>query len=244
MSSKFLTFCSFAALPILAILPTTAQAEWVGQITPYVWAPSVSGSLTPFTGAPNLSFNRRFSEGRKDVDGAFFLSSFARKNKLVLLADVSSSSSSRKGTIPPGISAKGKLKQRSMTLAAGWRVHQAESWALDMLAGARLWHINTNVSVAGMSTVSAKKNFTDPILAVRGNIQLAPRWSAIAYLDVGGFGVGSHHSIQTLITANYQINENVFLSAGYRRLEVDYRGSSTKIDWTMQGPLLGLTWRF
>lgn len=244
MPSKFVTSCSLAVFLIFAALPASAQTEWVGQVTPYVWAAGVSGNLTPVTSAPRLSFNRSFSEGRKDVDGAFFLSGFARRDRLVVLADVSYSSSARGGSIPPGIPAKGELTQRSMTLAAGWRVNEQESWALDVLAGARIWDINANVNVADVRTASAKKRFTDPILAVRGNIRLAPRWSAIAYLDVGGFGVGSNHTVQALITANYQVNDNLFLSLGYRRLEVDYRDGGTKIDWTMQGPLLGLTWRF
>lgn len=235
----------FAVIPLLSALPATAQDDkWVGQITPYVWAVGVSGNLTPFTGAPNLSFNRSFSEGRKDLEGAFFLSGFARKDRFVLLADISYSSSSRDGHVPPGIPADGGLKQRSMTLAAGWRVHRAENLALDVLAGARHWDIKAHVNAAGSPLVSTEKSFTDPILALRGNIQLAPRWSAIAYLDVGGFGAGSDHTLQALITANYQVNDNLFLSAGYRHLDVDYRSGGTRVDWTMQGPLLGLSWRF
>ncbi len=244
MLGKPLTSFTLAVLSTLAAIPASAQVEWTGQVTPYVWAVGVSGTLTPFTGAPNLSFNRSFSEGRKDVDGAFFLSGFARRNRLVLLGDISYSSSSRQGNIGPGIPVDGALQQRSMTLAAGWRVHQDKTWALDVLAGARLWDINASVNVAGQPVASAEKNFVDPILAVRSNIQLAPRWSAIAYLDVGGFGVGSDHTVQTLVTANYRVNDNIFLSAGYRLLDVDYEHGGTRIDWTMAGPLLGLTWRF
>lgn len=239
MPRKFLTSCSLAVFPILATLPAAAQDEWVGQVTPYVWAVGVSGDLTPFTGAPTLSFKRSFSEVRKDVEGAFFLSGFARRDRLVVLADFSYSSSSREGRVPPGVPAEGGLRQRSMTLAAGWRAYQEESWALDVLAGARFWNINANVNVTGGPAARVEKSFTDPVLALRGNFQLAPRWSAIAYLDVGGFGVGSHRTVQALITANYQVNDNIFASLGYRRLDVDYRDVGTRIDWTMEGPPFG-----
>lgn len=243
MLNKFAMSSLLAVVPLLTVLPASAQDKWVGQLTPYVWAASVSGKLTPFRGAPNLTFDRSFSEGRGDVDGAFFLSGFARRDRLVLLADVSYSSSSRGGRIPPGVSAKGGLRQRSTTLAAGWRVHSAPSWALDVLAGARLWNINSSVSIPGGPKAQTKKTFTDPLLALRSNIRLAPRWSAIAYVDAGGFGVGSDYTAQALLSANYQMNDNIFISAGYRRLSVNYKDSSTRIDWTMQGPLLGLTWR-
>lgn len=244
MPRKHVISYALAIFPVLAALPAAAQDEWVGQVTPYIWAIGVNGNFTPFTGAPNLSFSRSFSESREDVDGAFFLSGFARKDRLVMLADVSYSSSSREGHIPPGISAEGELKQRSMTLAAGWRVLQEKSWALDVLAGARHWNIKSSVNAGEVFGASVEKTFTDPILAMRSNIQLAPRWSTIAYLDAGGFGVGSEHTVQALLTANYQINDSFFLSAGYRWLDFDYRDDGTKLDWNMQGPILGLSWRF
>ncbi|WP_423211258.1 hypothetical protein [Paracoccus yeei] len=34
------------------------------------------------------------------------------------------------------------------------------------------------------------------------------------------------------------------LSGGFRRLHVDYRSGGTRLDVTMAGPLLGVTWRF
>ncbi|MEP3331347.1 hypothetical protein [Sedimentitalea sp.] len=244
MLIKLVTPCALAVFSTLAAIPAAAQDEWVGQITPYIWAVGVSGNLTPFSGAPDLSFNRSFSEGRDDLEGAFFLTGFARRDRLVVLADVSYSSSSRGGRIPPGIPVEGELQQRSMTLAAGWRVHKEKSWSLDVLGGARLWNIKANIDVAGARLARVEKSFTDPVLALRANIQLGLRWSAIAYFDVGGFGVGSDQTIQALVTANYQVNDNLFLSAGYRRLDVDYEDGGTKIDWTMEGPLLGLTWRF
>lgn len=240
--SKFVASCACAS--IFSVTSAAAQDEWVGQVTPYVWAIGVSGDFTPFEGGPSLSFSRSFSESRKDVDGAFFLSSFARKDRLVILADISYSSSSREGNVLPGIPVEGKLTQRSMTLAAGWRVLQEESWALDVLAGARHWNINSSVNVGGAFGASIEKNFTDPVMALRGNIQLAPRWSTIAYLDVGGFGVGSEHTVQGVLTANYHMSDSLFVSGGYRFLDFDYRSDGTELNWNMQGPMVGLTWRF
>lgn len=43
---------------------------------------------------------------------------------------------------------------------------------------------------------------------------------------------------------NYQMTDNLFLSGGYRRMDLDYRSGGIRADVTMQGPLLGLTWRF
>lgn len=116
---------------------------------------------------------------------------------------------------------------------------------LDVLAGARLWRIEGSVDVAGGAVSrSGSQSFADPILALRANFALSPRWSAIFYADYGGFNVGSKRTSQIAVTANYQLNDNLYASGGYRQLNVDYRDGGTRIDMTMAGPILGMTLRF
>lgn len=244
MRRNLLGICALL-VPTLFTQPASAESGWSGQITPYVWASGLGGDIAPFRGAPTVSFDKSFSDVLEDLDAAFFLSGFARKDRFVLLGDISYSSSSKDGTVPPGLPASGELRQRSMTLAAGYRAIANEDMTLDVLAGARLWSIKGEVSVAGGAVrASADKDFTDPILALRGSFRLAPRWSATVYLDAGGFGVGSEHTSQALITANYQLNDNLYVSAGYRHLDVEYDSGGTRLDVTMAGPLFGITWRF
>jgi len=232
------------ALAAAGSLPAVA-GDWSGQVTPYVWAAGLGGDVTPMTGAPTLSFDKSFSDVMEDLDGAFFLSAYARRDRLVVMGDVSWSSSSRSGTVPPGLPAEGKLSQRSLTLLAGWRAVENGRFSLDLLGGARAWSVKSSVTVAGGAMqASPGRDFVDPVLAARMNIALAPRWSTVLYADFGGFGVGSEHTSQILATVNYQVNDNLWLSAGYRQLNVDYRSGGTTVDAAMAGPLFGATWRF
>ncbi|WP_287884089.1 MULTISPECIES: hypothetical protein [Paracoccus] len=232
------------AVAVMGSLPVLAQ-DWSGQVTPYVWAAGLGGDVTPMTGAPTLSLDKSISEVLEDTDGAFFLSGYARHDRLVLMGDFSWSSSSKSGTVPPGLPAEGKLRQRSLTLLAGWRAVENQQFTLDLLGGARAWSVKSSVTVAGGAMqASPGKDFVDPILAARANIALAPQWSAILYADIGGFGAGSENTSQILATVNYQVNDNLWVSAGYRQLSVDYRSGGTAVDVTMAGPLLGATWRF
>ena len=118
MKRACVVLLAFATAPALA-----QDGEWVGQVTPYVWGAGLGGDLTPFTGAPTLRIDKSFREVLEDSDGAFFISGLARRDRLVLMADFSTSSSSRQGRVPPGIPGEGKLRQSSLTLAAGARVH-------------------------------------------------------------------------------------------------------------------------
>ena len=233
-----------AAALSTGLAPAMAQ-DWSGQITPYVWGAGLGGDVTPFAGAPTLSFDKSLSEVLEDTDGAFFLSGFARRDRLVLMGDLSWSASSKAGVLPPGVPAEGKVTQRSLTLLAGWRVVSNDRMTLDALAGARAWRVESRIRLAGGALSAAPgKDFIDPILALRANVALAPQWSALLYADVGGFGAGSEHTSQFLATVNYQVTDQLYVSAGYRQLNVDYRDGGTRLDVTMAGPILGATWRF
>lgn len=238
---------SLACVVSLTLTPALAQdaGAWTMQITPYVWGSGIDGNATPFTGAPTISFERSFSEVLEDLDGAFFLSGFARRDRFVLLGDFSYASSSKQGRVPPGIPAEGELRQTSLTLAAGYRVADAPGMTIDVLAGARQWRIRSSVDVplAGISR-SPSETFADPVVAIRANFALAARWSALLHADAGGFGVGSDNTSQLFGTVNYAISDKAYVSGGYRRLNVDYSSGGTRADITLDGPLLGFTWRF
>ncbi|ATX68000.1 hypothetical protein BG454_16990 [Roseinatronobacter bogoriensis subsp. barguzinensis] len=238
-----------AAVFGLTSLAGAAQAQTgpdtVYQITPYVWATGVGGDIRPRSGAGTVSISKSFSDLIKDLDAAFFISAYARHGNLVFMGDLSTSSSSREGTVPPGVDAKGKLRQTSVTALAGYRVAQTPDATFAILGGVRHWRVRAEVDVplAGLSA-SRSVNFTDPIIAARANFQIAPGWSSLLYADVGGFGVGSRVTAQLLGTVNYQLRENAFLSVGYRHLHVDYRRSGTRFDMRMSGPIIGATLRF
>ncbi len=242
---KLKTIVAALALGATAAAPATAQdTGWSGQVTPYVWASSLGGDITPFTGAPTVSISKSFSEVLKDLNAAFFISGFARRDRLVVMGDLSYSSSSKEGLVL-GVPAEGKVRQTSMTLAAGYRAVNALGMTLDLLGGARLWSLRGSVSAGGgVVDASPSKSFVDPIVAVRANFRLAPQWSMLLYGDFGGFGVGSRSTSQFVGTVNYQVRDGFYLSGGYRVLNVDYRSGGTRIDATMRGPLIGATWRF
>jgi hypothetical protein len=230
---------------IAAGAPAAAQdaGGWRGQITPYVWASGLGGDITPFTPGPTVSISKSFSEILKDLDAAFFISGFARRDRIVVMGDLSYSSSSKEGLVL-GVTAEGKVRQTSMTLAAGYRAVDEPGMTLDLLGGARLWRLRGSVSVAGVVDASPSKSFVDPIVAVRANFRLAPQWSMLLYGDFGGFGVGSRSTSQLVGTVNYEVRDGFYLSGGYRVLNVDYRSGGTRIDASMRGPLIGATWRF
>lgn len=247
--TRLKTLSPFAG-PVLAaaLVAATggAQAqEWSGQVTLYGWGAGVSGDFTPSAGAPTLEFDASLAEVLEDLDSAFFATGLATYGNLVLFGDLTYSTVSRDGLVPPGIPASGELTMRSLTLAAGRRFDAGGGSHVDVLGGFRAWSVDGRVSVplAGVS-ISPTSEFVDPIIAVRGSAPLSDRWSVLGYIDVGGFGVGSDLTWQAAVTANYQATDNLYLSIGWRHLYVDYSDGGTVLEGAMTGPLLGATWRF
>lgn len=232
-----------AACTVLAG-PAAAQ-DWNAQITPYVWGTSVSGSVKPLPGGPTLDFEQGLSEVLEDLDGAFFLSGYARHGRLVLLGDFSTSTSSRAGSVPGLGPVRGEVSQSSLTLAAGYRALDDPGVSVDLLAGFRYWSIEAGATTAvpGLGA-DLDVDFTDPILAARANIAIVEDWSLIAYADLGGAGIGSEWTGQFLGTVNWQATSSVYLSAGYRHLFVDYEDGGRALDVSLSGPILGATYRF
>lgn len=223
--------------------PQSADA-WRFQITPYVWMTGLQGDIRPTHNAPTAHVSQSFSDVLSNLDTAAFLSGTARQGRYVLQADTSYAAVSDAASLPMGLQARAKVKQSALTLSGGYNWVLSPQDSLDALVGVRWWNIRATVQVQPLLQVRARESFADPIVALRWHHQLNPRWFTLAYADVGGFGVGSDFTWQLLAVLNYQIRDDIYLSAGYRQLNVDYRNGGQRLDFSMGGPILGATFRF
>ncbi len=242
--------CALCCLTALAA-PTWTMAQtpddaWRLQVTPYVWMAGSAGDIRPTAQAPTLHSSKSFSEVLGHLDGAFFVHGTARKQRWVALWDMTYASLSDQASLQPGLTIQGKLRQTSVSALAGYQVlanHPTHS--LDVLGGVRWWHMRASVSVPQLQRqIGNSASWVDPVLALRLRSQLAPRWSSLVYADVGGFGVGARSTWQLVATLNYQLQERLHLSVGYRHQAVDYRNNGMLLDVQQGGPLLGATWQF
>lgn len=239
-----------AAALVAAALPAQAQTQvepedgWRFQLTPYVWMIGLHGQVRPFRGAPTAHVSQSFSDVLENLDLAAFLSGTARHGRYVLQVDASHASLSDAASLPLGLTAQVKIKQTALTLTGGYNWELSPRDSLDALVGLRGWDLRSNVQLQPFGQARIKETFADPILALRWRHELAPNWSSLVYGDVGGFGVGSHLTWQLMGVLNYQLKDNVYLSFGYRHLQVDFRSNQRRLDFGLGGPVLGATFRF
>ena len=245
-----LRFCRPLPLALILLAAPLARAEtlrdepWRFQLTPYVWMSGLQGQVRPSAHAPLVDVDKSFPELMDSLDAAAFVTGTARRGRLVVQADLTHAASSDAVPLPLGLSARARLRQTSVTLTAGYAWLADEHRGIDLLAGIRYWDIHAAAAVPGVVAAHSDSSIVDPVAAVRWRQQLSPRWSSVAYVDVGGFGLGSDASWQVLALANYQASEQLFVSLGYRHQQLDYRDSGKRLDVALSGPMLGLTWRW
>lgn len=241
----------------------------VVQITPYLWAAGIDGSISPFRRAPTIAVEKNFSDVMSDFNMGGFINLWGRRDRFVFSADlmyVSTTDAHASGPlpalqipglgvpIPPGANVDAAVDSKQFTASAmgGYRLADTPEFTLDLLAGARFWHISNRVNVVashaaiGTRAASHGENFSwlDPIIGARAFAPIGNRFSVQAQADIGGFGAGSDFGWSALATVNYVFTDRLSASAGYKLLDVDYDHGGHVYDMRLSGPVIGLTFRF
>ena len=129
----------------------------------------------------------------------------------------------------------------------GYRVVDNGPMFVDVFAGGRITSIKVDLDIElPLLTLSGirKKTQFGPVIASRVRFPLSDKWGVGIYGDLGGFGVGADLSWQLLGTVQYDISDRWRLSAGWRH----FYAKQSKGDWDVRmkldGPILGVTYRF
>lgn len=242
-------------IPATDVVATQTNRDWVLQVTPYIWASGLKSNISPFRRGPEIEVSKSFADILKDLDFGGFVDVWARYDRIVFSGDlmfVSTSDSRNIATLPiigpvRGLSASADTELFTTTLQAGYRIYDAPGVSLDLLGGLRYWNVANDVTIEyHQASISYGESFdwTDPLIGMRGFYQITPKLSLQAQADFGGFGVGSKQTWQALGTLTYILTDHLSMSAGYKLLDVDYRSGGHVFDTRMQGPVLGMTYRF
>ena len=209
-------------VPILGLAMPAQAAESQFLLTPYLWLSSVDSRIgTPLgTVATETSFGDIVS----NLDFGFMATMEWRRGRLGLIGDITymNLATTREAPLAGFVSADGRLKPLGGTGYVAWRAADMTVADIDLLAGFRLFSIDTRVAldIGGMGGPTFERNATwaDPVVGVRIALPLSERWTATDLVDVGGFGVGSDLSWQGLAKLSYRFSRTISGELGYRHL--------------------------
>jgi hypothetical protein len=117
---------------------------------------------------------------------------------------------------------------------------------LDVVAGARVWYVNTDISFSGGlldgRDFDDNATWVDALAGLRGKYAFTDKVYLTGWGLVGGGGADIDWDVAGGI--GYQFNDTVSAVAGYRALGVDYSDDGFVFDVVQQGPILGVVLRF
>jgi hypothetical protein len=98
--------------------------------------------------------------------------------------------------------------------------------------------VATTVTKQLNRSFSSHDSWTDPVIGLRGRLNLSKAFYLTAESDVGGFGIGSDIAVQAYAALGCQITRIIHAEVGYRYLYEDFRDESAN-DFLYQPSLHG-----
>ena len=270
-----LTRAHLVCLAVPALLATAPlcradsvpSEQWSFTLTPYVWLPTIHGTLNfnpppPSAGAPSVALEP--SRYLNNLDLALMLGFEARKGDWSILADAMYLEFSDEKAAVRSVSGPGGivqvpvnsntsvgLKSVIVTLAGGYTVARADSGTLDVIGGVRYmtmeasldWQFAGSIGLMPQAgSTSQRDELWDGIVGVRGRLNWgSSKWFTPYYLDVG---TGSSAlTWQALAGIGYSFGwGDVILT--YRYLAYDMKDDKLLQNTSFGGLALGAAFHF
>jgi hypothetical protein len=232
--------------------------EWTFSVAPYFWAAGLDGDVGLFGREPvhvDMSFgdifdNLRFGgmlvgEAHNGTWGLF-------GDVIYVKIEADQSVTRTVAGVPLSLGASVETSSFTGTFMGEYRVVSQPTATLDLMAGARIWSVDNDIEIsltAGGPPLAAfsgsdGSTWVDPMVGVRGRVDINPSWHLTGWGMIGGFGAGSDLTWDVLGGVGYQWNAWLSLVAGYRALGVDYDQDGFVYDVVQHGPILGAVMRF
>jgi opacity protein-like surface antigen len=244
-----------AALCALGLSTTAATAQvadwtqgWSGQATLYAWLPVINGSQEGPDGEPLIDLDT--SDVLSALDMAFMGSAQFRKDKLGILLDAVYAKLSTDGTwVQRRVDTETETKLGFYTAALSYRLYDDSRGFVDVYGGARYFDTTVDFKIGsanlGQASFSKSLSWTDAIVGLRGGVSLNDRWSLSGFADYGGFDGAKDQSWELYAGANYAFSPRWEGVLGYRYVSIQKEVTSrAALDIDIQGPVLGVTYKF
>lgn len=208
----------------------------------------IVGEVAQF-GLPAVDVDASFSDIFDHLEFGAMAIGEARNGPYSIFADVMYTKISGQSGTPRGVLAT-DVELTSETFAgllgAGYSVIDSDAARLDLVAGMRVWSVESELSFHGGvldgRTRIDQATWIDGLAGFRGTYSLTSEIYLIGWGLVGAGGANLDWDVAAAI--GYRFNDTISAIAGYRALGVDYSNDGFVFDVTQQGPMLGLTVRF
>lgn len=239
MMAKRMVAAATAGLIVVAPLWfSAAQAQWRGEITPYLWAVGIEGDAT--IQGNDIDIDVGFSDLLDKTDFAGSVLGVLRRDRLVFWGQLDYFAlDTGEVDTPSGASAKLETDAIIWTLAVGY---QFDGWMrdqhFDVMVGVRQISLDNELSISGVGDFDRDKSHTDAVVVVRPSVRISDRWRFNPTLSLGKGD--SEITYELWPQVQYKVTDTWAARVGYRRLFYDIEGDAgNEFDATFHGFILG-----
>ena len=223
---------------------------WTFTAAPYLWAAGIEGTIGEF-GLPPVDVDASFGDILENFDIGFMGAGEARYGRFGFAMDLMYIKVSASADTPFGVLAD-HIDATSTTFtafgAAEYRLIDTEQGSVDVLGGARVWALDTELDPVGGPadplSFTDDAAWVDPIIGARARIELPSDFYLTGWGMIGGFGAGSELTWDVMGALGYSVSDSVSIIGGWRALSVDYEDGAFIYDVVQSGPILGATIKF
>lgn len=228
------------------VTPAPAASGWTFAVTPYVWMSSMSGDVK--YGSLQANFDSSFSEILDHLDFAAMGTVEARYDRFSVFSDLLYMKLSADAKVDRlGLEADFGTEILQWTPAVAYSIVKTERGNFDVMAGARIWSIETSLDVTDKQTPRAldrqhSATWVDAVVGVKGQYSVTDSVFLSGWAMAGGGS--SDFNWDLLGAVGYKFNDRFSMTAGYRAQGIDFEKGSFVFDQVLQGPIVGGTIKF
>lgn len=232
---------------------TTTNDDWQFKAELYGWLPTIEGTLP--TGD---DIEITIDEIIDNLDFTFMGVFQARRDKWAVVADAVylklSADKAGVTTIPIGpfdvptrVDFGVEMKAWIVNLAGSYRIHQADRFDVQVLAGARYLSLDVGAEldtslIPGEKIVDGRDDVWDAIIGVRGLADLSDKWWLTYRFDIGTGDSDLTWNASVQFGRKFDWGS---LALGYRYLHYDFAPDFKLMkDLDVYGPVIGAAWEF
>jgi len=242
---------ALAADPALPEVPSELPPEsgWTFAVAPYVWMAGITGTVAQF-GAPAIDVDASFIDVLENFDIGLMGVGEARNGRFGVLVDFQYVHLSATADTPFPLAEQVEVTSQTFTslLAGEYRVFESDTSSVDLLAGGRLWWVDTDIDPIGGPADPQFFNdgdtWVDPIIGAKARMDISKNFYFTTWGMIGGFGVSSDFTWDVMAALGYEVTDTISMVGGYRALGVDYSNGAFVFDVVQHGPILGAVFRF
>lgn len=190
-------------------IPTVAENEWRGSITPYLWLINLSGTVAR-DGNTLGSVNIDTSSLLSNLNFAAMVEGEVHRGNWGVWGDLVysqlSNQASHLSVGPTTLQTTTSLTTGIYDIAATYTLHSSPNAYVDGLLGARILNQDTTVNLSLGGPLpdgvrrSSSSTVTNAIVGVKGRVRISDSdWFVPFYLDVGGGGAQTNVTSQAMV---------------------------------------------